>query len=77
MRKAEQVAEAAQTIREFAGEADVGDAYVTLLVHAGIAAADVVCCRELGEHALGESHTEAIALLRRVRPDGTQLASAL
>src|SRR5207248_6918973 len=43
---------------------DLGDAYVTLCVHAGIAAADVLCCARLGEHAQGENHTEAIALLR-------------
>lgn len=78
MRKAEQFADAAETVREFADdEADIGDAYVTLLIHAGIAAADVICCLELGEHALGESHTEAVALLRRVRRDGAELASAL
>jgi hypothetical protein len=78
MQKAEQFADAAETIREFApDEADVGDAYVTLLIHAGIAAADVICCDALGEHAHGESHTEAVELLRRVRPDGKELASAL
>lgn len=78
MRKAEQFADAAETIREFADdEADIGDAYVTLLIHAGVAAADVICCQELGEHALGGSHTEAVALLRRVRRDGAELANAL
>lgn len=78
MRKAEQFSDAAETIREFAeDEADVGDAYVTLLIHAGIAAADVICCEELGEHAQGESHTDAVELLRRVRPDGNDLANAL
>ncbi len=74
----QQAHDAAETIREVADdEADSGDAYVTLLVHAGIAAADAICCQELGEHAQGESHTDAIALLRRVRPDGDELASAL
>ena len=78
MRKAEQFSDAAQTIREFGDdEAEVGDAYVTLLIHAGIAAADVICCQELGEHAQGESHAEALALLRRVRPNGDELATAL
>jgi len=28
---------------------DVADAYVTLCVHAGIAAADVICCTRFGE----------------------------
>jgi len=78
MRKAEQFADAAETIREFADhEADIGDAYVTLLIHAGIAAADVICCEALGEHAHGESHTDAVELLRRVRPDGSDLGIAL
>lgn len=44
-------------------EEDVADAAVTLLVHAGIAASDVICCARLGEHAHGESHNDAIALL--------------
>jgi hypothetical protein len=78
IRKAEQFADAAETIREVADdEAAVGDAYVTLLIHAGIAAADVICCEALGEHALGESHTDAVELLRRVRPDGSDLGNAL
>jgi hypothetical protein len=78
LRKAGEFADAAQTIREFADdEADVGDAYVTLLIHAGVAAADVICCAELGEHARGESHNDAIELIRRVRPGGTALANAL
>lgn len=78
MQKAEQVADAAETIREFADdEADIGDAYVTLVIHSGIAAADVICCDALGEHAQSESHTDAVELLSRVRPDGKELARAL
>jgi hypothetical protein len=42
------------------------DAYVTNCVHAGIAAADVLCCARLGEHAVGQDHHEAVALLRKV-----------
>ena len=78
LRKAEQFFEAAETVREFADdELDVADAYVTLCVHAGIAAADVICCVSLGTHALGESHSEALALLESVRPDGSDLAKSL
>jgi hypothetical protein len=78
LRKAEQSLEAAETVREFADdEIDVADAYVTLCVHAGIAAADVICCVSLGMHALGESHSEALALLESVRPDGSELAKSL
>lgn len=78
LRKATQFLDAAETIREFADdEAEVGDAFVTLCIHAGIAAVDVICCRALGEHAQGEDHTEAVGLLQRVRPDGPELAKAL
>lgn len=64
-RKAIQFADAAETVGDLADEAAaVADAYVTLLVHAGIAAADVICCARLGRHAQGESHVEAVELLR-------------
>jgi len=63
--KAEQFWLVAQDSLDLADEAeDVGDACATLLVHAGIAAADVICCARLGVHALGENHKEAIALLK-------------
>jgi len=76
--KAHQFQEAASAVRDLADdESDVGDAFVTLLVHAGIAAADAICCHELGEHARGESHAEATALIQRVQPDGNELARAL
>jgi hypothetical protein len=78
LRKAEQFLEAAETIREFADhEHDVADAHVTLCVHAAIAAADVICCVELGMHAVGENHVEALTLLSKVRPDGPELAKSL
>jgi hypothetical protein len=44
-------------------------------VHAGVAAADVICCIALGKHAIGEDHHEARDLLvpaardRRTRHD--------
>ena len=78
LRKAEQFLDAAETIREFADdEHEVGDALVTLCVHAGIAATDVLCCVALGEHAQGEDHNQALELLGRVRPGGDELAKAL
>jgi hypothetical protein len=78
LRKAEQFLDAAETIRDFADdERDIGDALVTLCVHAGIAAADVLCCVALGEHAQGEDHNEALDLLGRVRPDGPEFAKSL
>ena len=43
----------------------IADAYVTLCVHAGIAAADVICCARLGKHSVGDDHQAAVALLNR------------
>jgi hypothetical protein len=68
MAKAEQFADAAVVLHELADEAaDIADAYVTLCVHAGIAAADVICAARLGEHCRGENHDEAVALLEAAR----------
>lgn len=76
--KAEQFSAAAETIMAHAEEeADVGDAYVTLCIHAGIAAADVICCKALGQHSSGSSHADAVALLKKVPNDGARLAAAL
>lgn len=73
--KSRQFWDAAEAVRAPAYEAaDVADAYVTLLIHASMAAADVICCARLGEHAQGESHDEAVTLLAKV--DG-ELSKAL
>jgi hypothetical protein len=78
LRKALQFRDAAETIREFADdEAEIGDALVTLCIHAGIAAADTVCCEALGHHAQGDDHSQAIAELSKVRPDGVELGNDL
>jgi hypothetical protein len=53
------------------------NAWVTHYVLAGIAAADVVCCRALGRHAQGDNHVQAVALLRSVQPYGPELSVAL
>lgn len=76
--KAEQFLESAEIIREFAtDDRDVADAYVTLCVHCGVAAADAICCIALGEHVQGEDHNQAVTHLSKVRPDGTELGNAL
>jgi hypothetical protein len=76
--KAEQFLKAAATVRDFADDqADVGDAMVTLCVHAGIAAADVICCKAFGHHAQGDDHLQAIAELSKVPPDGSKLGKDL
>jgi len=70
LHKANQFIAAADMIRELVDEqGDVADAYVTLCVHAGIAASDVICCASLGEHAQGENHDEAVSLLAKADKD--------
>ena len=76
--KAEQFASAAELIDELAdGDQDLCDAYVTLCVHAGIAAADVLCCAKLGRHATGENHDEAKRLVSLVDPGAGQALGTL
>ena len=78
LRKAEQFMEGAETIRDLADdERDVGDAYVTLCIHAGIAAADAICSLALGEHAQGDDHNAAVSHLAKVRPNGQDLGDSL
>lgn len=64
--KARQFHLAAETIATLVDDVDISDAYVTLCVHAGIAAADVICCAKLGAHATGQRHADAITLLATV-----------
>lgn len=75
MAKAEQFYDAAIAIAEETG--GLSDAEVTLLVLAGIAAADVICCGRLGVYAHGESHQEAVALLRRAAPGSAKHLNTL
>jgi hypothetical protein len=64
LRKAGQFLDAATLIADQAGdEAGNADAFITLCIHAGIAAADVICCVRLGQHAQGESHNQALTML--------------
>ncbi|BBY62097.1 hypothetical protein [Mycolicibacterium helvum] len=46
-------------------DVDMPDAAVSLLVNAGIAAADVICVVRLGIYAAGENHNDAVALLAK------------
>ena len=78
LRKAEQFLEAAETIRDFSDdESEIGDAFVTLCVHAGVAASDVLCCKALGHFVQGDDHQQAIAELSKVTPGGRQLGKDL
>jgi len=65
--KARQFIDAALLIDDFTSDGeDLADAYVTLCVHAGIAASDAICCARLGLHATGQDHSAATALLAQV-----------
>jgi hypothetical protein len=78
MAKAEQLADAAAVVHEFASEAaDIADAYLTLCVHAGIAGGDVICCARLGEYSRGENHSEAVKLLATVDWNGSRRLQVL
>jgi hypothetical protein len=62
--KAHQFAEAAAVLYDEArGTTEHPDAYVTQAVHSGIASADTICIRRLGEYSATGAHDEAIALL--------------
>lgn len=67
--KARQFADAAEIIETMVDGPDLDDAYITLCVHAGIAAADVLCCARMGVHAQGDDHMEAVTLLEKVDKD--------
>lgn len=63
LKKATQFLDAANAI-----DCEMSDAAVTLLVNAGIAAADVICGVRLGKYAVGENHSQAVALLGQAEP---------
>lgn len=78
MAKAHQFLDAAKLIDVFADDDnELGDAYITLCIHAGIAAADVICCARLGAHAQGESHVDAVGLLGKVDLSASKHLSVL
>jgi Domain of unknown function (DUF4129) len=73
MREAENNLEDAHALAALAADAP-NNSYISLLVLAGIAASDVICCARLDKHSSGESHQEALALLKQAAPE---LAPAL
>lgn len=80
MAKAVQFLDAAielEELHEGEGVNAMADAIVSLYVNAGIAAADAICAAKLGRHAKGESHTDAIALLKPVDKDAANSLSTL
>jgi hypothetical protein len=75
--KAKQFLQVAEDARELSKGEDVADAVVTLYVHAGIAAADAICAGALGEHAKGQDHQKAVALLASVDKQASNSLSVL
>ena len=49
-----------------AEDVNLADAYVTLYVHAGIAASDVICCAKRQMHSNDPDHKSAVAFLAEV-----------
>jgi hypothetical protein len=49
----------------------------SMTVLAGIAAADAACCAALGRRARGQSHIDAVALVKTITPGGTEMARDL
>jgi len=58
-------------------DAECEDAYVTMCVHAGIAASDVLCCARLGQHPEGQDHVEAVSMLKKLDPEMAKKLSTL
>jgi hypothetical protein len=65
LKKAIEFRDAAELIEVFKSDTEHRDAYVTMCVHAGIAAADVICMDALGEYYSGPSHDQAANLLAK------------
>ncbi|WP_423260635.1 hypothetical protein [Herbiconiux sp. 11R-BC] len=76
--KLHQFHEAVNVIRTVVDDDDeLIDVVVTLCVHAGIAASDVICLRSLGHYWRSGNHAEAVTHLRRVDPESARLLHEL
>lgn len=69
-------AELVSSLGHDAGMTQLGNTVASLAVLSGISAGDAICGAVLGERAAGESHAEAVDLLRRATP-GTNYAAQL
>jgi len=75
--KAKQFLRVADDALELEEGRGAGDAAVSLYVLAGIAAADAICARALGQHSKGQDHQDAIALLASVDREASKWLSTL
>ncbi|MGK7221893.1 hypothetical protein ACSNO4_03750 [Kocuria flava] len=69
--------ESARTIDTLNDEESYADVIATNAVHAGIAAADVVCLLALGQHSKAENHADAVKMLREAGGDTAALSRLL
>lgn len=67
--KAEQFLKAAELIKSNLDDDDLVDSLITLSVHAGIGASDVICCIKLGRHPSGPDHRNAVLMLSQIDVD--------
>jgi hypothetical protein len=86
LRKAREFADDAEALRTLASTDGVftvasgsANSYVALCVLSGIASADAICVRVLGQYSKGGSHEASVALLARAagRPTAKHLATLL
>lgn len=64
--KANGFMEAAELAKAFDEAVELRDACVTLWIHSGIAAADYICCKRLGDYHSSTNHNAAVAVLAEV-----------
>ena len=62
LKKAEQFLNAAEILLGTANDAAASEA-----INAGIAAADVICCHQLGQRSASSNHNDAVILLNQVK----------
>jgi len=76
--KARQFLQSADDLRSlYEDDSVVADTAVTLYVHAGIAAADVICAVSLGKYAQCDSHQDAVKLLATADAAAAKLLDTL
>lgn len=56
---------------------EYGSVAASVAILAGIAAADAVCCQELGKRSRSDNHHDAEVLLEQITPNGKRAASQL
>jgi hypothetical protein len=75
LRAAQAYLEVAELVLDEPGREEFSSVSAGLSVLAGIAAADAICARRLGQIHRGQQHREAAGLVERAVPDGAKLAT--